>query len=88
MILIGHIIIKDALFIFSVIIVGSTRTQNRPSVEGEEELLIKELCKLKKHELAAHLEKIIKITKKPKFICTKCARVAKEKKYLCDPEKM
>ncbi len=49
---------------------------------------MKELCKLKKNDLIAHLEKIIKITNKPKFICTKCARVAKEKKYLCNPEKM
>ncbi len=49
---------------------------------------MKELCKLNKNELTAHLKKIIKITKKPKFICTKCARAAKEKKYLCSPEKM
>lgn len=46
---------------------------------------MKELCKLKKDELSKNIKKIIKIVKKPKFICEKCARVAKEKKYLCDP---
>jgi len=43
------------------------------------------LCKLKKNELATDFKKIIKIVKKPKFICEKCARVAKDKKYLCSP---
>ncbi|MDP2851716.1 MAG: hypothetical protein Q8O20_11665 [Sulfuricurvum sp.] len=49
---------------------------------------MKELCKLKKNELEIHFKKIIKIVKKPKFICEKCARVANEKKYLCDPVKI
>ncbi|MDP3292017.1 MAG: hypothetical protein Q8M43_08300 [Sulfuricurvum sp.] len=49
---------------------------------------MKELCKLKKNELEIHFKKIIKIVKKPKFICEKCARVAKDKKYLCEPKKM
>ena len=43
------------------------------------------LCKLKKNELTADFKKILKIVKKPKFICEKCARVAKDKKYLCNP---
>ena len=33
-------------------------------------------------------KKIVKIVKNPKYICIKCARVAIEKKYLCEPEKM
>ncbi len=49
---------------------------------------MKELCKLSKADIQSSFKKIVKITKKPKFICTKCARVADEKKYLCDPEKM
>jgi len=46
---------------------------------------MKTLCKLKKDELADDFKKIVKIVKKPKFICEKCARAAKEKKYLCNP---
>lgn len=46
---------------------------------------MKELCKLKKNELALNFKKIVKIIKKPKFICEKCARVANDKKYLCEP---
>lgn len=46
---------------------------------------MKELCKLKKDEFSKNIKKIVKIVKKPKFICEKCARVAKDKKYLCNP---
>lgn len=49
---------------------------------------MKELCKLKKDELSKNIKKILKIVKKPKFICEKCARVANDKKYLCEPKKM
>jgi len=49
---------------------------------------MKELCKLKKGDVASNLKSIIALTEKPKFICTKCARVANEKKYLCEPTKM
>jgi hypothetical protein len=46
------------------------------------------LCALKKSDIEKHGKKIMKIVKKPKFICTKCARVAKEKEFLCSPFKM
>ena len=52
---------------------------------GNKEQNMKELCKLKKDELSKNIKKIIKIVKKPKFICEKCARIAKDKKYLCNP---
>lgn len=46
---------------------------------------MKELCKLRKSDFSKNLKKIVKIVKKPKFICDKCARVANEKHYLCSP---
>lgn len=49
---------------------------------------MKELCKLKKNDLQSSIAKIIKITNSPEYICTNCARVANEKKYLCHPMKM
>ncbi len=49
---------------------------------------MKTLCKLKKDELTDDFKQIVKIVINPKFICEKCARVAKEKKYLCSPKKM
>lgn len=49
---------------------------------------MKTLCKLGKNDVSKDLKKIVKIVKKPKFICEKCARVAKEKKYLCAPIKL
>ncbi|MDX9965930.1 MAG: hypothetical protein AB7U26_03820 [Sulfuricurvum sp.] len=49
---------------------------------------MKELCKLGKSDLKSDFKKIVKIVKNPKYICIKCARVAIEKKYLCEPEKM
>jgi len=49
---------------------------------------ITQLCALKKADIEKHTKKIIKIVKKPKFMCTKCARVAKEKAFLCSAKKM
>ena len=44
---------------------------------------IKQLCSLKKDDVKTYAKKIIKIVSKPKFICEKCARVAKDEKHLC-----
>lgn len=44
---------------------------------------IKKLCSLKKDDVKAYAKKIVKIVSKPKFICEKCARVAKDEKHLC-----
>jgi len=46
---------------------------------------IKHLCSLKKEDVKTYAKKIIKIVSKPKFICEKCARVAKDEKHLCHP---
>ena len=44
---------------------------------------IKNLCPLKKDDIKNDAKKIVKIVSKPKFICEKCARVAKDEKHLC-----
>ncbi len=49
---------------------------------------ITQLCVLKKSDIEEHTKKIIEIVKDPKFMCTKCARVANEKSFLCHPKKM
>ena len=45
----------------------------------------KTLCKVSKEGIKGDLDRLIEIVKKPKFICEKCARVSKRKKYLCHP---
>jgi len=45
------------------------------------------LCDFKKSTIKDHYSKLIKIVNQPKYICTKCARVANEKQYLCKPKK-
>jgi hypothetical protein len=49
---------------------------------------ITQLCALKKSDIEKHTKKIIKIVKDPKFICTKCIRVAHDKDFLCHPSKI
>lgn len=44
---------------------------------------MKTLCELKRDDLEKDFSKIVNIVSKPKYICKKCARVAKDKKYLC-----
>jgi lipopolysaccharide biosynthesis regulator YciM len=44
----------------------------------------KKLCKWKKDEYIDDLQKLIKIVKNPKYVCTKCGRVAKKEKWLCE----
>ncbi|MBP1681618.1 MAG: hypothetical protein H6Q35_1957 [Proteobacteria bacterium] len=46
---------------------------------------IKKLCGLKKDDIEKYAKKIFKIVSKPKFICEKCARVARDEKHLCHP---
>lgn len=46
---------------------------------------MKSLCKMKKDDIATSFKKLSDITCKPKYMCAKCARVAKDEKYLCRP---
>lgn len=48
----------------------------------------KTLCEWRSHEIPEALGELRKIVRKPKFICTKCARSAGEKEYLCHPLKL
>lgn len=51
--------------------------------------LDKPLCKLvKKDVLKDDYKKYLEIVKNPKYICTKCGRVASKKKFLCKAEKI
>jgi len=43
------------------------------------------ICKLNCRDFEKNPDAIFKIVNKPKFICSKCLRVAKNKKYLCKP---
>ena len=46
------------------------------------------LCKLDKHDIEENMQDIVSVVSEPKFICRKCARVATNKKYLCQPVKI
>ena len=45
----------------------------------------KKMCKLGKSDLKNNEEGIIAQVLAPRFICTKCLRVARDKKLLCKP---
>jgi hypothetical protein len=49
---------------------------------------VNHLCDLSKKDIRENMNEIIKIVTIPKYICEKCARVANEKKYLCNPVKI
>lgn len=46
----------------------------------------KTLCKLKKDQLAAVLPILAAEVAQSRFICRRCGRVARSKKWLCKPE--
>jgi hypothetical protein len=46
----------------------------------------KSLCKLKKDQIAAFLPLLAAEVSQSRYICRRCARVAKSKKWLCKPE--
>jgi len=49
---------------------------------------IKSLCDLDKKEIEKNLIEIIPLVIKPKYICTKCARVANSEDLLCKAVKI
>ena len=48
----------------------------------------KHLCDWRKDEIKDNLEKLKGIVGEPKYICLKCARVAKDSDYLHRPEEL
>lgn len=45
-------------------------------------------CDLDKAYIKKNIDEIISLTNNPKYVCTKCARVANEETHLCKPSKM
>ena len=45
----------------------------------------KTICKWDKDEIKDNLDKLREIVIPPKFICSKCGRVAKKGDFLCKP---
>ena len=46
------------------------------------------LCCLDKDEIEDNLHDIAEVVTNAKYICRKCARVARKKKHLCKPKKL
>jgi hypothetical protein len=46
---------------------------------------IRELCKWKRDEYAAQLPKLREVVAQPRYLCEKCGRAARKKKWLCRP---
>lgn len=49
---------------------------------------MKSLCQLKSKEIEKNLRDVMKEVAKPRYVCEKCARAAREKKLLCKPVKI
>jgi hypothetical protein len=45
----------------------------------------KALCKWKQNDITKNLDKFSDIVRNPRFVCTKCGRVADKKKWLHKP---
>ncbi|MBN2008213.1 hypothetical protein JW960_02580 [candidate division KSB1 bacterium] len=45
----------------------------------------KKLCKWDKEDIQADFKKLKKLVKKPKYVCEKCGRAAREDSALCRP---
>jgi hypothetical protein len=48
----------------------------------------KHLCAYKKSAIKEDLDKFKELVRDPRFICRKCARAARDKDRLCQPEKL
>jgi len=48
----------------------------------------KKLCKWKKDEYKKCFDELSEAVSEPRYVCTKCGRAARYKKWLCKPEKL
>ncbi|HJV35231.1 hypothetical protein [Geomonas sp.] len=48
----------------------------------------KPLCKWDKDDIKDRIKELKKIVSEPRFVCRKCARVAKKEENLCKPEEL
>ena len=48
----------------------------------------KKMCAWKKKDIEADFDTLLDVVRSPKFVCTKCARVADQKACLCKPAKI
>jgi hypothetical protein len=46
------------------------------------------LCSLSRKEIENNMDVLAEIVSSAKYICRKCARASKKKKYLCKPTKI
>jgi hypothetical protein len=49
---------------------------------------LKELCKWKTEVYAKEFATLAEAVAEPRFVCLKCGRAARRKKWLCKPEKL
>ena len=48
----------------------------------------KPLCKWDKDDIKDNFKELKKIVSEPRYLCRKCARVAKKEEWLCKPEEL
>ena len=53
----------------------------------DKKLQSKSFCKWDKDDIATNIDAIFELTAKPKYVCARCARVARCKTNVCKPHK-
>ena len=53
----------------------------------DKKLLAKSFCKWDKDDISRNIRQIYELTADPRYVCEKCARVARNKANVCKPHK-